>query len=847
MGHAGIAPPSLGRQGTCHVDRIVAGGLQGLCRLTIEYPHVPVDDEGTQSRTRRAMLDPALGERPGSDGSVLTGLSDAEAGERRARGLGNDVPEAHTRSVGQIIRNNVFTPFNALLGGLLAVILVVGPLQDALFGIVLVANTLTGVIQELRAKRTLDRLMVLTAPKARIVRGGEVREASVGEVVLDDVLAITPGDQIVVDGEVIDASGLEVDEALVTGESEPVLKGLGDALLSGSFAAAGSGFYRATRVGREAYARQIADEARRFTLAHSELRSGMNRIIKLVGWAMLPTAALLLYSQITAHANVEDSLRHTVAGVVAMVPEGLVLLTSIAFAVGVVRLARARVLVQELPAVETLARVDIVCLDKTGTITSGDISVVDLVIFAGSEVVATQALGALAASDPNPNTTLAAMARAYPCPDGWTPIAVLPFSSTRKWGAADFGDRGRWVLGAPELVAGNESADVVRRVEIEATAGRRVVLLGSYSAPIPAETLDPSALVPTALAVLEDQIRPDAPETLKYFTDERVSIKVISGDHPRTVSAVAARGGVAGAEAWVDARELPDDPDDLAKVLTDRTVFGRVVPHQKRAMVDALQRSGHVVAMTGDGVNDVLALKDSDIGIAMGSGSSATRGAAQLILLDDSFATLPGAVAEGRRVINNIERVANLFLTKTVYSMLLALAIGVAGLAFPFVPRHLTLIGSLTIGIPSFFLALAPNVRRARSGFVKRVLRFAVPAGALAATATFVGYYLAIREAGVSQIEGQTTATLILAGIGLLIMIRLARPLTPLRRLLIAGIITGFTLVLLVPAARDFFAVELPPVLILLAAAGLVAASGILMNAAAGLVAWYSARRREAE
>ena len=789
------------------------------------------------------MLNPTLGEWPGSDGSELTGLSDAEAAERRTRGQGNDVPEAHTRSVAEIVRSNVFTPFNALLGGLLAVILVVGPIQDALFGIVLVANTLTGVIQEFRAKRTLDRLMILTAPKARIVRSGDVREVSVGEVVLDDLLAVKPGDQIVVDGVVLDASRLEIDEALVTGESEPVLKGPGDGLLSGSFVAAGSGTYRATRVGKDAYARQIADEARRFTLAHSELRSGLNRIIKLVGWAMLPTAALLLYSQISAHASLEASLRHTVAGVVAMVPEGLVLLTSIAFAVGVVRLARGRVLVQELPAVETLARVDIVCLDKTGTITSGDILVVDLVIFTGAEEEAARILGALAASDPNPNTTLAAIGKAYPRPDGWTPTSVLPFSSRRKWGAADFGDRGKWVLGAPELLAGDDHGDVLRRVEVEATAGRRVVLLGSYSAPGLEDSLDPAALEPIALAVLEDQIRPDAPETLKYFSDEGVIIKIISGDHPRTVSAVATRAGVAGADAWVDARELPDDPDGLADVLADRTVFGRVVPHQKRSMVDALQRSGHVVAMTGDGVNDVLALKDSDIGIAMGSGSSATRGAAQLILLDDSFATLPAAVAEGRRVINNIERVANLFLTKTVYSMLLALAIGVAGLPFPFVPRHLTLIGSLTIGIPSFFLALAPNVRRARSGFVRRVLRFAVPAGALAATATFVGYNLAGREDDVSQIQAQTTATLILAGIGLLIMIRLARPLTPLRRLLVAGIITAFVVVLVVPVARDFFAVELPPVLILLAAAGLVATSGILMNAAAGLVAWYTARR----
>jgi cation-transporting P-type ATPase E len=770
------------------------------------------------------------------------GLTDAEAADRRARGLGNDVPETHTRSIAQIVRANVLTPFNFLLGGLLAVILVVGPLQDALFGLVLIANTLTGIVQELRAKRTLDRLTVLTAPKARIVRSGVPREAGVAEVVLDDILELRPGDQVVVDGEVMESIGLEIDESLVTGESEPVEKSAGDEVLSGSFVAVGSGAFRATRVGSDAYARKLADEARRFTLVHSELRSGLNQIIKLVGWAMLPTAALLLYSQMTAHASVPEALRHTVAGVVAMVPEGLVLLTSVAFAVGIVRLARRHVLVQELPAVETLARVDTVCLDKTGTITSGEITVVGLSLLdeGGDEAAA---LGALAASDPNPNSTLAAVGAAYPSPDGWTPAGVLPFSSARKWGAGDFGVHGRWILGAPEILASADE-DSMRAVEREATAGRRVVMLASYAGDLPEDSLSPMEVVPRALVILEDRIRPDAPETLRYFADEGVTIKIISGDHPRTVAAVAERAGVPLADAWVDARELPTDADELARVLDDNAVFGRVIPHQKRAMVDALQRKGHVVAMTGDGVNDVLALKDADIGIAMGSGSSASRGAAQLVLLDDSFASLPPGVAEGRRVINNIERVANLFLTKTVYSMLLALAIGVAGLPFPFVPRHLTLIGSLTIGIPSFFLALAPNHERARPGFVVRVLRFAVPAGALAAAATFMGYYLARFEEDVSQAEARTTATLVLAGVGLLVLIRLARPLTPLRRLLVGGIVAAFFLILVVEPLSRFFALEMPPSIVTLAAVGLVSISGVLMAATGWATAWWMRQPR---
>ena len=773
---------------------------------------------------------------------MSVGLTDAEAAERRARGLGNDVPETHTRSVTQIVRTNVLTPFNFLLGGLLAVILVVGPLQDALFGLVIIANTLTGIVQELRAKRTLDKLTVLTAPKARIVRSGTPREVGIAEVVLDDVLELKPGDQVVVDGAVVESAGLEIDESMVTGESEPVDKSPGDEVLSGSFVAVGSGTFRATRVGADAYARRLADEARRFTLVHSELRSGLNQIIKLVGWAMLPTAALLLYSQLTANAGIHGALRHTVAGVVAMVPEGLVLLTSVAFAVGIVRLARRKVLVQEMPAVETLARVDIVCLDKTGTITSGEISVVDLSVF-GEVSDEASALGALAAGDPNPNSTLAAIGSAYASPDDWKPVRVLPFSSARKWGAADFGDKGRWILGAPEILASSDE-ETMRAVERETTAGRRVVLLARYAGPLPDDGVTPAEVVPQALVTLEDRIRPDAPETLRYFSDESVTIKIISGDHPRTVAAVAARAEVPHHDKWVDARDLPEDPDALASALDENAVFGRVVPHQKRAMVDALQRRGHVVAMTGDGVNDVLALKDADIGIAMGSGSSASRGAAQLVLLDDSFASIPPAVGEGRRVINNIERVANLFLTKTVYSMLLALAIGVAGLPFPFVPRHLTLIGSLTIGIPSFFLALAPNSERARSGFVTRVLRFALPTGALAAAATFMGYYLARFEEDVSQAEARTTATLVLAGVGLLVLIRLARPLTPLRRLLIAGIVAALALVLTVPPLARFFALEMPPSIVTLAAVGLVAISGVTMAAAATAVSWWARRPR---
>lgn len=772
-----------------------------------------------------ASLTEVLPSSPRSD--PRHGLTRAEVDQRTRAGLVNDVPDAPTRTVVQILRTNIFTPFNFLLGGLLAVILVVGPIQEALFGGVIIANSFMGIFQEVRAKRTLDRLAVLSAPKAKAARDGVVVEIGVADVVLDDILVLAPGDQIVVDGDVVDEHGLEVDESLLTGESDAVAKDVGAPVLSGSFVAAGSGRYRATKVGHEAYAVQLAEEARKFTLVRSELRSGVDLIIKLVSWAMLPTAALLFYSQVRAHAGIHDAIRGTVAGVVAMVPEGLVLLTSVAFAVGVVRLARRNALVQELPAVETLARVDVVCLDKTGTITEGDIAVFDVEKLGSRDLEG--ALGALAASDPNPNATLVAIGRAFSESSGITARFAVPFSSARKWSGAHFDDLGTWLLGAPEMLLSREAyATIAPRVEGHAQAGRRVVLLASATGTLEDERL-PSGVTPEALVLLEDTVRADAPETLRYFADQGVKIKIISGDNAATVAAVAHRAGVTGAGAGVDARTLSEDSEQLGDALEDNTVFGRVTPHQKRAMVKALQERGHVVAMTGDGVNDVLALKDADIGIAMGSGSSASRAVAQLVLLDGSFATLPAVVGEGRRVINNIERVANLFLTKTIYSMLLALAIGVAGLPFPFLPRHLTLVGSLTIGIPAFFLALAPNTHRARSGFVTRVLRLAVPAGALAAAGTFAGYYLVRNEEGVSLTEAQTTASIVLLSIGLLILARVARPMTMPRRLLLGSCVAAFLAVLLTPGLRTFFAFDLPSTIILLACVGIFAIAAELM------------------
>ena len=740
--------------------------------------------------------------------SQRRGLSQAEVRQRVEAGQTNGGAQPTSRSLAQIFRANVLTRFNAILGALLIAILAVGHPQDALFGFVLFANAAIGIAQELRAKRTLDRLAVLSAPRARVVRAGREEEIAVEEVVLDDLVVLASGDQVVADGVVAEATGLELDESLLSGESDPLDKRPGDRVLSGSFAVAGGGSYRATAVGADAYARKLTAEARRFEPARSELIDGINRILRYVTWAIFPVAALLLTSQLLrADNDLTDAVSGTVAGLVGMVPQGLVLLTSIAFGVAAVTLARRKLLVQELPAVEGLARVDVVCFDKTGTLTDGSI-VFDRIEPLDSGAPVEAALGALA-DEPDPNATLAAIGAAQPPPAGWRRAAVIPFSSARKWSAAAFEGRGSWVIGAPEMTGEAGSAELARAAEL-AAQGRRVLLLSHSDEPLDPDSASlPAGLRPAALVLLAERLRPDAADTLAYFAAQGVSLKVISGDSPATVGAVAARAGMPDAEHPVDARELPEDLDRLADVLERNSVFGRVAPHQKQAMVKALQGRGHTVAMTGDGVNDTLSLKTADIGVAVGSGAAATRAVAQLVLLDGRFATMPGVVAEGRRVTANIERVANLFVTKTVWATLISIAIGIAALPFPFLPRQLTLIDSLTIGIPAFFIALAPNTRRFVAGFVDRVLRFTLPAGTIVALAALAAFLLA-REHGLPLNEQRTAATLVILIDSLCVLTILALPLTWWRVALVATMIAGFALLFPIAWARDFFALELP-------------------------------------
>ncbi|RCV52423.1 HAD-IC family P-type ATPase [Marinitenerispora sediminis] len=760
------------------------------------------------------------------------GLTAGQVAERVAAGRTNDVPVRAARTVGQIVRANLFTRINAMIAVLFGIIAVIGPVQDGLFALVIVFNTLIGIVQELRAKRTLDRLAIVNAVRPRVVRDGAVARVSAQEVVLDDVLEFAQGDQAVVDGVVLDSAGLEVDESLLTGEADPVVKRPGDPVMSGSFAVAGSGRFRATKVGRAAYAARLAEEASRFTLVDSELRSGMDRLLRFITWLLFPTGALLVYSQLylgghvsdgaslggTVSGPLADALRGTVAALVSMVPEGLVLLISIAYAVGVVRLGRRGCLVQELPAIEGLARVDVVCTDKTGTLTENGMRVAEVREVgragrAGRTPPVADVLAALAAADPRPNPSMAAIGEMFPEPPDWPVAAVVPFSSARGWSGAAFSTpegTAHWVLGAPDVL-GRPGERVTAEAERLGARGLRVLLLGRGSGAVaaPDDPGAPGAVEPVALVVLEQRVRADAADTLRYFAEQDVEVKVVSGDNAAAVGAVARGLGLPGAGAPVDARDLPDDPEELADRVRPAAVFGRVSPERKRAMVRGLRSRGRTVAMTGDGVNDVLALKEADIGVAMGSGSPAARAVAQIVLLDDRFATLPHVVAEGRRVIGNIERVANLFLTKTVYSMTMVTVVGLLGVAYPFFPRHATLINALTFGIPSFFLALASNGERARPGFVRRTLRLAVPAGIVSGLAAVASYLLALDGAAAPDLADRTAPVITLCATTLWVLLLVARPYVWWKALLVAGMAGALLTVLLTPAGRSFFALDI--------------------------------------
>lgn len=748
------------------------------------------------------------------------GLSAAEVAERVARGAVNRVKDRTSRSVASIVRENVLTLFNAIIVGASIIVLLFGDLRDGIFGGVMIINAVIGIVSELRAKRTLDSLAIVDAPQASVLRDGTLSVIPARDVVLDDVIELALGDQVSVDGTVLASAGLEIDESLLTGESRPVKKKEGDQLLAGTSVVAGSGRMVATAVGERVYAQGLSEQARAFTRTVSEIQVSINRVLQVVSVMLLPVVALTFYSQNRiaggSGGDWREALVLSVASVIGMIPQGLVLLTSMNFAIGSATLARRGVLVQELPAVEVLARVDCLCLDKTGTLTTGGIRVREVDVVAGDTDTVMSAL-ASAASDRTNATAEAIWAHVGEGARSGASERIewsVPFSSARKWSAWGTGCES-WILGAPEFVideAVATNAVLLERVRAIAAGGSRVVALVRADEAVVDDKL-PARRAVVALVVLEEDLREDAAETLDYFRSQGVHVRVISGDNPTTVGALAAQAGLTAPDGsparLMDARDLPEDLTSEAfnDAIERHDVFGRVTPEQKRAMVGALQARDHCVAMTGDGVNDALALKDADLGIAMGNGTQATKAVAQIVLVDSKFSVLPGVLSEGRRIIANMERVSSLFLAKTTYAAVLVIVTALVGWRYPFLPRQFSYIDSLTIGIPAFFLALWPNPRRYVPGFLKRTLSLAMPTGVILATAALVAFGIV---EGPPQARESTAAILSLMLGAIWLLVITSRPLSLWKWVLLASVISATVGGVLLPPVRGFFSMVAP-------------------------------------
>ena len=828
---------------------------------------------------------------------LAQGLSFKQVAHARAADETNEFDNSSSRSIVAILRANVFTIFNAILASAVVVVLAVGSWQDAVFGFVLLLNTLTGTIAELRAKRALDNLAVLAAPTAHVIRDGEAKDIEVSQVVLGELLELRSGDQVPADGQVLSSNGCEIDESILTGESVAVRKHENDQVLSGTTVIGGSARIRVTAVGEHSYANRLAMEARKYSVVTSELQEGTNRVLTWISWVIVPMTLLLLWSQLRVAGGISEALDSgqwkaavvlAVAGVVGMVPQGLVLLTSVNFAAAAMTLARRKVLVQELPAVEVLARVDMLCLDKTGTLTSGAVELDHIESCLGSacadgdggspaagKVSADAAAGGSAGTGSGAvipasaddaaraalaylvggsevNATGSAIAAGLTGLEPAQARYAIAFNSARKWSAVQT-SAGAYVLGAPEIVlagstgSGSTEADnadsdgtglgstdnaALERVKALAGTGKRVLVLAHSN-----QALDqsenptlPKDLTAALLVVLAEQVRPDAAQTLDYFKRQGVAVRVISGDNPVTVAAIAAHLGLRNPDGsepvGVDARTLPaiEDTQALADALEKHTVFGRVTPEQKRAFVNALKSRGHTVAMTGDGVNDALALKDADLGIAMGNAAPATKAVSRLVLLNSQFDALPSVVAEGRRVIANMERVASLFLTKTTWAALLAAVVAITGFVYPFLPRQLTIVSSLTIGIPAFVLALAPTNQRYRAGFLARVLRLSVPAGVIVVVGVLCAR-LTLILMGSNRNQISSVCTLVLVAGGLWLLSLTARPWVWWRAALVVIMSAAALAVVLLAPLRGFFdlaALTANSWLVLVCAAGIV-------------------------
>lgn len=742
--------------------------------------------------------------------NIHSGLTAQQVKDQIALGLTNAATHGSSRSLTAIARANLFTLFNAVVGGAFVLMLALGQFKDALFGVIVVLNIAIGVIQELRTKVTLDRLSILSQSPSRVIRDGETQEIPPSQLVLGDLLSLRAGDSIAADAKVFSTTGLQVDESLLTGESVEVSKTNGDELLAGTSVMSGSALAVITGVGDSTTASRIAMDARRFSLVASELRDSLNKVVRWISWILLPIVMLSFFGQVQALGGWQQAvsagtlslaLVGAVASLISLVPQGLVLLTSMALSLGAIRLARKNVLAQELAAVEGLARVDVVCFDKTGTLTDGQIAFDRVTQLTDVTPDAWQSALAAFAQDPNANATASALKAEF----SGTALEVsrrIDFSSETKWSAI-LGNNQTWILGAPEFVLPSNK-EVLAKAAESAALGERVLLLAVSSVQTKGDTL-PTGLTPVALLHFTEQLRSDAKDTLAFFAKQGVEVFVISGDNPETVAHTALRAGIADAGQPIDASLFRDNSQGLVDALTRGRIVGRVHPHQKQQLVEALQAQGHVVAMIGDGVNDCLALKQADLGIAMGSGAAATKAVANLVFLDGKFSTIPLVLAEGRRVVANVERVSRLFLTKTVWAFVISLTFGALLWSYPYLPRQLTAMDSFAIGIPAFLLALLPNDSLHRPGFLKRALRFVIPAGIFAAAGLLALTAIILGDSSWT-LEQSHTATMILLSITSLWVLALhSTPLNTPRAAIFVGMVALCAALFAIPFIGGFF------------------------------------------
>lgn len=746
-----------------------------------------------------------------------TGLSSAQAQDRMDAGWGNLPIDPPGKTVGQIIKSNIFTYFNMLFFVLAAFVLVFGTWQNAMFLGVVFANIAIGIVQELRSKRTLDKLTLLTAPHGFVIRDGRQRKIPTSEMVRDDIVVFSAGSQIYADAVVVSGE-CSANEALITGEADEIKKTPGSELLSGSFVVSGECRARLTQVGADSYANRLTLEAKEAKPPQqSEMMRSLTRLVQVIGIAIIPLGVLMAVKEIVwLGRSVSDGVVATVASLIGMIPEGLYLLTSMALAAGVVRLAQKKTLVHDMGCIETLARVDVLCVDKTGTVTENKMTVEDVVPLCPDRfeegdirLIMADYVGAMRAD----NDTMAALRRYFTGEVKQQAIIAVPFTSARKFGGVSFHEDETYLLGAPDVLLGERYGKYAAQIDAYSAKGCRVLLLALYDGQPDDEALD-ADMLPISLILLSNKIRAEAPDTFKYFAEQGVAIKVISGDNAMAVSEVAKRAGIKGAESYVDARTLETD-EDIAAAVEKYTVFGRVTPDQKRRFVRALKAAGHTVAMTGDGVNDVLALKEADCSIAMASGSDAASQVSHIVLLESNFAAMPSVVAEGRRVINNIERSAALFLVKNIFSFSLAVISLIFTLPYPVTSAQMSLVSALTIGAPGFVLAMEPNTARIKGKFLPNVIYRALPGG-LTDLILVLGVILFCMVFKVGENMMSTVCAIILNIVGLMVVHYTCKPYNLLRKAMMIGLTVAFVFcVLLLPQLFTLTSLDLPGAMIL--------------------------------